>query len=93
MLSNAKDLAFSVTYEAEILRLSPQDDIAAQSGPWGRRKAGLNNLNALTPHFFTHTSFALDLDARSGLFYRQNTLGISEINGVLITERRLLWDY
>ena len=31
MLSAAKHLAFSVTYEDEILRLSPQDDIATQS--------------------------------------------------------------
>jgi hypothetical protein len=31
MLSNAKYLAFSVTYRDEILRLSPQDDIATQS--------------------------------------------------------------
>ncbi|MBI2368173.1 MAG: ABC transporter substrate-binding protein [Deltaproteobacteria bacterium] len=31
MLSEAKHLAFSFTYEDEILRLSPQDDIATQS--------------------------------------------------------------
>jgi hypothetical protein len=31
MLSAAKHLAFSATYEDEILRLSPQDDIATQS--------------------------------------------------------------
>ena len=31
MLSAAKHLALSVTYEDEILRLSPQDDIATQS--------------------------------------------------------------
>jgi hypothetical protein len=31
MLSAAKHLAFSVTYEDEILRLPPQDDIATQS--------------------------------------------------------------
>jgi hypothetical protein len=31
MLSAAKHLAFSVTHEDEILRLSPQDDIATQS--------------------------------------------------------------
>ena len=31
MLSAAKHLAFSVRYEDEILRLSPQDDIATQS--------------------------------------------------------------
>jgi hypothetical protein len=30
-LSAAKHLAFSVTHEDEILRLSPQDDIATQS--------------------------------------------------------------
>ena len=30
MLSAAKHLAFSVTHEDEILRLSPQDDIATQ---------------------------------------------------------------
>ena len=31
MLSAAKHLAFSVTYEDEILRLLPQDDIPTQS--------------------------------------------------------------
>ena len=31
MLSAAKHLAFSLTYEDEILRLPPQDDIATQS--------------------------------------------------------------
>jgi hypothetical protein len=31
MLSAAKHLAFSVTYEEEILRLLPQDDIPTQS--------------------------------------------------------------
>jgi len=31
MLSAAKHLAFLATYDDEILRLSPQDDIAAQS--------------------------------------------------------------
>ena len=31
MLSAAKHLAFSVTYEDEILRLPPQDDITTQS--------------------------------------------------------------
>jgi len=32
MLSNAKHLAFSVTYRDEILRASPQDEISTQSG-------------------------------------------------------------
>ena len=31
MLSAAKHLAIAVTYEGEILRLSPQDDVATQS--------------------------------------------------------------
>jgi len=37
MLSNAKHLAFSDTYKDEILRLSPQDDIATQS-PTGEER-------------------------------------------------------
>ena len=36
MLSAAKHLAFSVTYEDEILRLPPQDDITTQSQGGGR---------------------------------------------------------
>jgi hypothetical protein len=46
MLSGAKHLAFSVTYKDEILRLSPQDDIASQS-PCGEEGEGLNCLNDL----------------------------------------------
>ncbi|HEY7319511.1 MAG TPA: hypothetical protein VIE89_18245, partial [Candidatus Binatia bacterium] len=45
----AKNLAFPATYEGEILRLSPQDDIATQSPSrgeekkWGRRRLFLDN--------------------------------------------------
>jgi hypothetical protein len=46
MLSGAKHLAISVTYKHEILRLSPQDDIASQS-PYGDNGGGLNDLNVL----------------------------------------------
>jgi len=38
MLSVAKHLAFSVAYEDEILRLSPQDDIPTQSARGERSK-------------------------------------------------------
>jgi hypothetical protein len=44
MLSGAKHLAFLVTYKHEILRLSPQDDIASQS-PCGDNGGSLNDLN------------------------------------------------
>ena len=40
MLSKAKHLAFSVAYEDEILRLSPQDDIATQSPRAGEDEVG-----------------------------------------------------
>src|SRR5262245_34620522 len=49
---HAKNLAFTATYEGEILRLSPQDDIATPSPTQGRMKEGggsngLNGLNCL----------------------------------------------
>ena len=40
VLSAAKHLAFSAMYEDEILRLSPQDDIATQSGDWSNGVMG-----------------------------------------------------
>jgi len=43
MLSKAKHLAFSSGYEVEILRLSPQNDIATQS------LRGNDEIGALTP--------------------------------------------
>jgi hypothetical protein len=46
-INSAKHLAFLVTYKHEILRLSPQDDIASQS-PYGDNGGGLNDLNVLT---------------------------------------------
>jgi hypothetical protein len=45
MLSAAKHLAFSVAYEDEILRLSPQDDIATQSRRGGEGKNIRNPLD------------------------------------------------
>ncbi len=47
MLSAVKHLAFSVTYEDEILRLSPQDDIATQPRRGGNEGGGLNDWNFL----------------------------------------------
>ena len=58
VMSEAKHLEFSGTYEDEILRLWPQDDIATQSrhgggkqalsgvdGRWGRPRNDLNEWN------------------------------------------------
>jgi hypothetical protein len=40
----AKNLAFPATYEGEILRLSPQDDIATQSPTGEDKREGEKNL-------------------------------------------------
>ena len=55
MLSAAKHLVFSATYEDEILRPSPQDDIATPSCE-GKGRVRLKN-ESHSPMIFTNTLF------------------------------------
>jgi hypothetical protein len=57
----AKNLAFPATYKGEILRLSPQDDIATQSLD-GEDTGGVKYRK---PNFTTHVLNRLNLVRRS----------------------------
>jgi hypothetical protein len=47
ILNEVKNLAFSIAYEDEILRLAPQGDIATQSRKRGKMKKGVERFERL----------------------------------------------